>query len=88
MSNNQIYRVHTSSEQYFHFQIDRHKLVNATILISNGALHNYSIYINPDVKVYLVKSSQINLAAIESDFELNPPTKDTFKKLGNNEIFI
>ncbi|NQE76647.1 hypothetical protein A8L50_02480 [Pantoea ananatis] len=83
-----VYRVQSSSDAYFHYQLSRHQLVNATMVVSEGATGNYSIYINQNVKVYFIKSTNVNLSALESDFRLNPPTKDTFKQLGGSEFFI
>ncbi|MDM2855123.1 hypothetical protein OGY68_19730 [Citrobacter sp. Cpo065] len=84
----QIFRVQSSSDAYYQFELQRHKLTTKSHLISLGAPDDYNEYVNTNVRVYVVQAGGNEIASLIADFQLNPPTKASFKKIGTGEIFI
>ncbi|CAM4419068.1 hypothetical protein BZK40_23215 [Citrobacter portucalensis] len=83
-----VFRVHRDRDAIFKFAVERHKLTPQLHPVSKGAVNHYGPYVNPDVYVYVITTTATSVAALTSDLQLNPPTKDTFTIVGNNEIYI
>ncbi|HEN3478787.1 TPA: hypothetical protein U5D84_000391 [Yersinia enterocolitica] len=82
----QVFRVQSSSDAFFNLQLTALKIQNQTTLISNGAPQDYNTYVATNVKVYLVQGNAVG--NLVSTLQFSSPTKNTFIRLGNLEIFI